>query len=171
VKQDSAQIGPAQRDEEMAYVQENPHEAEVMDAFERARIRFGRMDYTRVGGRLVVYEINTNATFTRSGIADERQERRNIVLTRMLAALEALDKPLPKAGRVRFTPPIPQIHALPGPTKPHKSAWTLLGKSSALDRAISLYWKVPKHLRQKVPDNLKMSIKHHLGQSLKRRYG
>jgi hypothetical protein len=171
VKQDSGQIGPGQLAEEMAYVRENPHEAEVMDAFERAHIGFGRMDYTRVGGRLVVYEINTNATFTRSGIADERQERRDIVLKRMLDALEVVDKPLPKVGRVNFVPPIPQIHALPGPTKPHKSAWTLLGKSSALDRAISLYWKVPKNLRQKVPDNFKMSLKHFLGQSLKRRYG
>lgn len=52
--------GPAEVAEELAYVRANPHRAELMAIFERARIEFGRIDYALLGGRIQVWEINTN---------------------------------------------------------------------------------------------------------------
>ena len=46
--------------EERGYVETNPHQAELMDIFQRAGIDYGRIDYTLLNGRIVVWEINTN---------------------------------------------------------------------------------------------------------------
>jgi hypothetical protein len=46
--------------EELDYVRGNPHAGELFDVFELARIDYGRVDYSVVGGRVQVWEINTN---------------------------------------------------------------------------------------------------------------
>jgi hypothetical protein len=172
VKQDSREIGPPQLAEELDYIRTNPHEAALLDAFDRAGIEYGRMDYTMVDGRLVVYEINTNATFTRLGLRDARQERREMVVQRMLDALSEIDRALPRCGPIRFTPPLPKIHALPGPRAPYASTWRLLGKSRSVDTAILLYQKlIPMTVRQRLPDAWRLRVKEGLGRALQRTRG
>jgi hypothetical protein len=46
--------------EHLAYVEHNPHAAELKTLFDAARIEYGRIDYTLVDGRIQVFEINTN---------------------------------------------------------------------------------------------------------------
>ncbi|OOZ41486.1 hypothetical protein BOW53_03690 [Solemya pervernicosa gill symbiont] len=56
-------IGLASDDDfrdEIAYVRENPHAEQLMKIFQQAGIEYGRADYGLVGGRMQVYEINTN---------------------------------------------------------------------------------------------------------------
>lgn len=47
-------------DEEMRYIDSNPHESELRRIFDLANIQFGRIDYGVVDGRIQVWEINTN---------------------------------------------------------------------------------------------------------------
>jgi hypothetical protein len=51
---------PATAAEELAYVESNPHRRELAEIFSLARIDYGRCDYSVVGGRIQVWEINTN---------------------------------------------------------------------------------------------------------------
>lgn len=171
VKGKTRKVGVSESAEEIDYIRKNPHKAALKALFDRARIDCGRMDYSVVGGRLVVYEINTNPVFPRGDKQDLRQERRHLVRRRLIGAFKALDTPLQGSDRVKVAPPMPAIHALPLPRVPHGSAWRLLGRSRPVDWAISLYWKViPKHLRQRLPEGLKMHIKDFLGRSLQRQY-
>lgn len=45
---------------ERAYLEENPHEAALAEVFRIAGIEYGRADYGVVGGRIQVYEVNSN---------------------------------------------------------------------------------------------------------------
>lgn len=45
---------------ELAYVRENPHAEALREIFERARIEYGRIDYSLRDGRIQTWEINTN---------------------------------------------------------------------------------------------------------------
>jgi hypothetical protein len=53
-------VDPRLLDEEEAYLVDFPHRKQVMGAFERARIDFGRIDYGVKDGKIAVWEINTN---------------------------------------------------------------------------------------------------------------
>jgi len=57
-----AALTPATRLEHRAYLEANPHAAELRRLFDAARIDYGRIDYTVVDGRIQVFEINTNPT-------------------------------------------------------------------------------------------------------------
>ena len=46
--------------EELEYVETNPHAEQLREIFALARIDYGRIDYSMVGGRIQVWEINTN---------------------------------------------------------------------------------------------------------------
>ena len=46
--------------EQMAYFEDNPHEGALRRIFELANIEYGRIDYGLTGGRIQVFEINTN---------------------------------------------------------------------------------------------------------------
>jgi len=46
--------------EEMRYLEANPHADQLLPIFAAAQIDYGRIDYSIVGGRIQVYEINTN---------------------------------------------------------------------------------------------------------------
>ncbi len=52
----------AHRAEITNYIAENPHADEVMQIFDRARMQYGRIDYTLAEGKLMVFEINSNPT-------------------------------------------------------------------------------------------------------------
>ncbi len=51
---------PAMAREELAYVEENPHAEQLNEIFRLARTDYGRIDYSLSGGRIQVWEINTN---------------------------------------------------------------------------------------------------------------
>lgn len=53
-------VGEAELEEEWAYVQANPHAAQIREVFALAGVEYGRMDYAVVGDRIQVWEINTN---------------------------------------------------------------------------------------------------------------
>lgn len=91
-------------------VRTNRHAADLMKAFEIGGIEFGRADYGIIGGRPVIYEINTNPSigyFMRSPIP-WRTETRMIARQRLAAALEAID--CKESGSRRLKPPSPALY-------------------------------------------------------------
>lgn len=62
VKNSPERLLPAHIEEIRTYAAANPHAEAVMQVFEKARMQYGRIDYTFVDGRLVVFEINSNPT-------------------------------------------------------------------------------------------------------------
>jgi len=62
VKNSSERLLPAHLLEVRTYIATNPHADAVMQVFEKAHMQYGRMDYTSIDGRLVVFEINSNPT-------------------------------------------------------------------------------------------------------------
>lgn len=46
--------------EERSYIEANPHEQQIREIFRLARIDYGKIDYGMLGGRMQVWEINTN---------------------------------------------------------------------------------------------------------------
>ena len=50
--------------EETAYLQSNPHEAELRRIFDLAHVDYGRIDYALKDGQIQVWEINTNPNIT-----------------------------------------------------------------------------------------------------------
>ncbi len=51
---------PETAQEELEYVETNPHAEQLREIFALARIDYGRIDYSVVDGRIQVWEINTN---------------------------------------------------------------------------------------------------------------
>lgn len=72
---------------------ENPHLEPLQRAFEIAGIEYGRADFGLVGGRVQIYEINTNPTLKRGLPHPEAARRENLmqVWDAHLGALRALD--------------------------------------------------------------------------------
>ncbi|MFA6154663.1 hypothetical protein [Mesorhizobium sp.] len=62
IKFSEAILGEAERAENRAYVEENPHVAQLERIFELADIDYGRIDYGIVDGRVQTFEINNNPT-------------------------------------------------------------------------------------------------------------
>jgi len=62
VKNSNQELLPAHVDEIRAYIAENPHAGQLMQVFEKARMQYGRIDYTLTDGKLTVFEINSNPT-------------------------------------------------------------------------------------------------------------
>jgi len=59
--------------EEAAYCEKNPHEAVLRRIFDLAGVEYGRIDYTMSGGRVQVWEINTNHYLVCEVNAGEKQ--------------------------------------------------------------------------------------------------
>jgi len=97
---------------ELAYVRENPHQDVLREAFGIAGIAFGRADYGVVGGRVQIYEINTNPKLPSPTKGDKRDERRQIISGGFVTSLKATDRPLEEAGMVSFHEPRPRAHNL-----------------------------------------------------------
>ena len=76
-------------------VKSNRFADDLKPVFEIAGIEFGRADHAPVGGRTVVYEINTNP-YIHPYVQDRKVLRRETALTsrkRLAAALDAIDTP------------------------------------------------------------------------------
>jgi hypothetical protein len=99
---------PATVAEEAAYVRENPHREAVARAFAVAGIEYGRVDYGVVGGRIQVYEINTNPSLPSNAKQVARAERADLTRGQLTSALSAIDTPLAARGRVRFIEDAPR---------------------------------------------------------------
>jgi hypothetical protein len=85
---------PAFLDEELAYMDANPHESELRGIFRLAGISYGRIDYAVLAGRLQVWEINTNplpASFTE--VIPERRAAHLRFVQGISAAFDALETP------------------------------------------------------------------------------
>jgi hypothetical protein len=94
---------PELYDEEAEIVSKSPYAEPVRRAFEIAGIEYGRADFGLVGGRVQIYEINTNPTL-KPGIQHplpRRVETQAVVWSRHMAAFRELDQ-----------------GALPGPSVP-----------------------------------------------------
>ena len=59
------EFSTAMAEEELEYVRSNPHESELKEIFEIARIDYGRIDYSMKDGRVQPWEINLNPTIGR----------------------------------------------------------------------------------------------------------
>ncbi len=106
------------RAESNAFVAENPHAEEVRRRFAIANIDFGRIDYGFVGGRMQVYEINTNPTippFWAETPNEGQRQRRARQQKRFLAALADIDTPLTGPKLVRFSLPRPRLQSFQPP--------------------------------------------------------
>lgn len=78
--------------EEMAYLESNPHATILREVFARARIDYGRIDYSVTGGRIRVWEINTNPSFVSAdGPPPHRLPAHTLGAARLTAALAAID--------------------------------------------------------------------------------
>lgn len=62
IKFSEAILGEAERAENRAYIDENPHAAQLERIFDLAGIDYGRIDYGIVDGRVQTFEINNNPT-------------------------------------------------------------------------------------------------------------
>jgi hypothetical protein len=66
VKIETNNLAAFRRREEYAYLRENPHAAQVMEAFDAAGLDYGRIDYAMKDGKMEVWEINDNPQITSS---------------------------------------------------------------------------------------------------------
>ncbi len=115
VKRNSNTLSEAHMTEELDYIQANPHSETLLQIMDMAGADYGRIDYTIIDGRLVVFEINSNATLPGSGQRPQRKERREIVFDRLVAGFNAIDKPVRPGNPVRIRLPQPISHDLPVP--------------------------------------------------------
>jgi len=89
---------PELYDDERRILRENPFAEPVRRAFEIAGIEYGRADFGLVGGRVQIYEINTNPTLKPGPPHPSAQRAENLRLawTQHVAAFRELDPgPLP----------------------------------------------------------------------------
>jgi hypothetical protein len=121
-------------DDEMKYIRENPHDEVLRRAFGIAGIDFGRADYGVVGGRVQVYEINTNPSLPGRLKNDIRDERRAIIHRNITGALRVIATPLNHHGKVRFSETRPRAHSLHLPRR--RLAVSVLRRASRFVRQL-----------------------------------
>lgn len=97
-------------DEERQFLQDNPHADVLARAFAIAGIDYGRADYGIVGGRVQIYEINTNPHLPGAAAASSRSQLRQLRLGPMSAGFAAMNPPLPVRGRIAFADIRPRAH-------------------------------------------------------------
>lgn len=94
--------------EELDYVRDNPHEAELREIFRIANIDYGRIDYALLDGRVQTWEININPTIGRGlrpssreidpELRDTREETKRVFYERFNAAWLAVLAESPGRG-------------------------------------------------------------------------
>ncbi len=120
-------------EEEEAYVRGNPHADALREIFRLAEIDFGRADYAVVNDRVEVFEINTNPSFPRARVTqDRRMIRRKIVIEGLVAGFTDLDAGSHGAGVVRFRTPKPKLHRL------RERSWSRRFK----DQLAAIRWRI-----------------------------
>jgi hypothetical protein len=77
-------VTPELMAEEQLYVEHNPHQSQLREIFDAARIGYGRIDYSLKGDRIQVWEINTNPMIVR---AEQLRESRGALHARFCAAI------------------------------------------------------------------------------------
>jgi hypothetical protein len=84
---------PALIDEELAFINNNHHAAQLRQIFAMAGIRYGRIDYGLRNGRIQVWEINTNPRIASFVSAENpaRQKIHDLFVERLNQAYEGLD--------------------------------------------------------------------------------
>ncbi len=82
-------------EEELRIVQTDPHGPDVAPAFDLAGVDYGRADFGLVGGKVQIYEINTNPHIEFAGDhpVPLRHESYRTFRANYLAALRAIDSP------------------------------------------------------------------------------
>jgi hypothetical protein len=83
---------PAMIEEELAFMQANPHAKALREIFRIANISYGRIDYSLLNGKLQIWEINTNplpASFTE--VIPQRRAAHLRFVEQIGAAFEAID--------------------------------------------------------------------------------
>jgi hypothetical protein len=107
VVRSAGRVDAAREQEELRYVRESPHERELREIFDRARIDYGRIDYGLVGGRVQTWEINTNAVLAGDdGSGPQRAATNALFVERFVEALAAVDDDV-ASGTVAIPPPAP----------------------------------------------------------------
>jgi hypothetical protein len=91
-------VNPAwDAEERAAYLEEKPHQDQLMNMFKLAGIEWGRADYSVQNGKIRVWEINTSPTFAITG-PDKYEEFRRVFHLRaaelLSEAFEAVDQPI-----------------------------------------------------------------------------
>ena len=83
--------------EEAEFIERFPHRAEVAAVFDLAGVEYGRIDYAFAGGRIQVFEINTNPVVVPAParLAPERLPSQSRSAALALEALQSLDAGLP----------------------------------------------------------------------------
>jgi hypothetical protein len=84
---------PSLLSEELLYLEQNPHEEQIKQVFEMAAINYGRIDYSLLGGKMQVWEINTNPLIA-SEVSSEISERsvvHALFLDNFTSALQNID--------------------------------------------------------------------------------
>lgn len=101
--------------EELDYLKTNPHERELREIFQIARIDYGRIDYGLVDGHIQVYEINTNPlSLDRSDAAGAmRLPVQDLFARNFMAALEEADCPSPPRPAIAAPGRAPQYSTRP----------------------------------------------------------
>lgn len=140
VKSNSNQLTEAHVAEEMDYILTNPHGDAIKQIMDLAGADFGRIDYTVVDGRIIVFEINSNPTFPGIDKDDPRQDRRRIVRDRLLDAFSQIDTPIPNRKPVKLSLPFPRSHDLRRPV----ALWLMPG----LRTAVTLWHRLTRKLRK-----------------------
>jgi hypothetical protein len=102
-------VEPALLEEQIRYLESNPHEKQLMEIFRLARIEWGRIDYSLLDGRIQVWEINTNPHIIR------RPEKIKKEILPAYARFVELLRPAfsELAGRTNSEPRIPLLLRLP----------------------------------------------------------
>jgi len=100
---DTMPLTPALLAEERNYVEADPHERQLRDIFELARIDYGRIDYgVDPEGGIQVWEINTNPTLIETVRVPGREATVALMDSRIASALGAVDSPDPTRKTIRI---------------------------------------------------------------------
>jgi hypothetical protein len=75
------------REEEETYIRSNPHEEFIRQIFDLAKIQYGRIDYSMLGDKPQVWEINTNPILLKSRAAYEAEAPSEIPLKQALSSI------------------------------------------------------------------------------------
>lgn len=127
---------PAFDAEAQQYFMDNPDRQALLDIAEIAGVSYGRVDFTRIDDRPVVFEINTNPTFPgfRKGSRPDRVGRRSLILDRLAEAMAEIDGGTARRRSVSFQPPANANHAFV-----ERDAW-YRHPLQAATRARSWHW-------------------------------
>lgn len=106
------------RDEELRYLDDNPHEARLVEICRGARIEYGRVDYGLVDGRIQVWEINTNPRILDPDESPPRTTKVLALCERFRAAFNRIPGAAEDRGTMAFVPALSAADRLKGLARP-----------------------------------------------------